>query len=168
MRCHCGSDLDFERCCGPFLSGDKNPPTAEALMRSRYVAYARGDIDYIARTLAPEKQGTFDAKAATAWATQAKWLGLKILFVEGGGQDDVTGVVSFIATYRQDGQTIEHHEVSQFGRRHGDTWRFVEGDTSARIIDGGREGAARSAAKIGRNDPCPCGSGKKYKKCCGA
>jgi len=26
----------------------------------------------------------------------------------------------------------------------------------------------RGAAKIGRNDPCPCGSGKKYKKCCGA
>jgi preprotein translocase subunit SecA len=23
-------------------------------------------------------------------------------------------------------------------------------------------------AKVGRNDPCPCGSGKKYKKCCGA
>ena len=26
----------------------------------------------------------------------------------------------------------------------------------------------RSGEKIGRNDPCPCGSGKKYKKCCGA
>jgi preprotein translocase subunit SecA len=26
----------------------------------------------------------------------------------------------------------------------------------------------RGTAKIGRNDPCPCGSGKKYKKCCGA
>jgi len=26
----------------------------------------------------------------------------------------------------------------------------------------------RSADKVGRNDPCPCGSGKKYKKCCGA
>jgi uncharacterized protein YchJ len=26
----------------------------------------------------------------------------------------------------------------------------------------------RAAPKIGRNDPCPCGSGKKYKKCCDA
>ena len=26
----------------------------------------------------------------------------------------------------------------------------------------------RGSAKVGRNDPCPCGSGKKYKKCCGA
>ncbi|HKL25871.1 MAG TPA: SEC-C metal-binding domain-containing protein [Desulfuromonadales bacterium] len=25
----------------------------------------------------------------------------------------------------------------------------------------------RRAEKIGRNDPCPCGSGRKYKKCCG-
>jgi len=25
----------------------------------------------------------------------------------------------------------------------------------------------REAPKVGRNDPCPCGSGKKYKKCCG-
>ncbi len=137
-------------------------------MRSRYTAYARGNIDYIAQTLAPEKRGTLDAEAATAWATQAKWLGLKILFVEGGQQADATGVVSFIATYQQGGQTIAHHEVSQFGRRDGDTWRFVEGNASARVIDGRREGTMRSAAKVGRNGPCPCGSGKKYKKCCGA
>ncbi|MDD5020908.1 MAG: SEC-C metal-binding domain-containing protein, partial [Endomicrobiaceae bacterium] len=26
---------------------------------------------------------------------------------------------------------------------------------------------AKDIKKIGRNDPCPCGSGKKYKKCCG-
>jgi uncharacterized protein YecA (UPF0149 family) len=29
-----------------------------------------------------------------------------------------------------------------------------------------RSSAARTA-KVGRNEPCPCGSGKKYKKCCG-
>ncbi|HJZ13258.1 MAG TPA: SEC-C metal-binding domain-containing protein [Acidobacteriota bacterium] len=28
--------------------------------------------------------------------------------------------------------------------------------------------AVRNGEKVGRNDPCPCGSGKKYKKCCGA
>jgi preprotein translocase subunit SecA len=27
---------------------------------------------------------------------------------------------------------------------------------------------SRTEEKVGRNDPCPCGSGKKYKKCCGA
>jgi uncharacterized protein len=31
-----------------------------------------------------------------------------------------------------------------------------------------RRGTPRRVAKIGRNDPCPCGSGRKYKRCCGA
>lgn len=34
-------------------------------------------------------------------------------------------------------------------------------------VDGGRPARARSSKKVGRNDPCPCGSGKKYKRCCG-
>lgn len=34
--------------------------------------------------------------------------------------------------------------------------------------DGGQvQQVVRASAKVGRNDPCPCGSGKKYKKCCG-
>ena len=65
MRCPCGSGKDFDQCCGPYLSGRAEPPTAEALMRSRYVAYTRGDIDYIGRTTAPGKP--FDAGAARAW-----------------------------------------------------------------------------------------------------
>ena len=34
---------------------------------------------------------------------------------------------------------------------------------------GGEESKARplKSDKVGRNDPCPCGSGKKYKECCG-
>ena len=61
MTCPCGSPRSFDSCCGPFHSGgERNPPTAEALMRSRYTAYARADIDYIARTLAPESRGDLD------------------------------------------------------------------------------------------------------------
>jgi preprotein translocase subunit SecA len=37
--------------------------------------------------------------------------------------------------------------------------RTLRPATPARVAAGG--------AKVGRNDPCPCGSGKKYKKCCG-
>jgi preprotein translocase subunit SecA len=41
----------------------------------------------------------------------------------------------------------------------------------ARMAGGGENGpvqqVVRASAKVGRNDPCPCGSGKKYKKCCG-
>ena len=32
---------------------------------------------------------------------------------------------------------------------------------------GGPAGTRKAAKKVGRNDPCPCGSGKKYKNCCG-
>jgi SEC-C motif domain protein len=172
MPCPCGSDLEYDQCCGPYLGGKTSPPTAEALMRSRYTAYTRGDIDYIANTLAPEKHGAFDRAAATAWATQAKWLGLKINFVDGGRPGDAEGVVAFIATYQQNGNTVEHHEVSQFRRGERGAWLYVSGDTSERPADlrpraSAPLAAPRSAPKLGRNDPCRCGSGRKYKMCCG-
>ena len=34
--------------------------------------------------------------------------------------------------------------------------------------DGSVSATVKKGAKVGRNDPCPCGSGKKYKRCCGA
>jgi len=51
----------------------------------------------------------------------------------------------------------------------------VQRERVAKVTDesGGGDGTLKkqpvrkSAAKVGRNDPCPCGSGKKYKKCCG-
>ena len=127
-------------------------------MRSRYVAYVRGDIDYIARTLAPESRASFAAPAARAWSLGADWRGLKILATEQGQVGDSLGVVEFVATYRQDGRIVEHRERSRFRRGDLGEWLFVEGTASV--------GAA--AAKAGRNDPCPCGSGRKFKKCCGA
>ena len=171
MPCPCGSELEYDHCCGPYLGGDKLPPTAEALMRSRYTAYATGDMDYLARTLAPESRSAFDAAAAKARAAQVKWRGLNIHFVDRGGPGDAQGVVAFVATFEQGGKTMEHHEVSQF-RREGGAWLFVSGDTSNRPVGqqpqvSTPQAARQSAPKVGRNDPCPCGSGKKYKMCCG-
>lgn len=137
-------------------------------MRSRYTAYTRGHIDYIAATLTPEQRAVFDAASAKAWARQAQWQGLRIVSVTAGQPSDATGVVTFVATYRQGNQTIAHREVSQFRRDEAGTWRFAGGDTSAEVIDQGRSSAPlRNTAKVGRNDPCPCGSGRKYKTCCG-
>lgn len=133
-------------------------------MRSRYTAYTRGDIGYIAATLAADQHGAFDAHAAKDWATRVTWLGLRIVSTTRGTESDVDGVVSFVATYREAGKTIEHHEVSQFRRADDGAWRFVAGDTRAIATEPKR---AAGAAKVGRNDPCPCGSGKKYKFCCG-
>lgn len=173
MNCPCGSSKDYEQCCGPFLSGKALPETAEQLMRSRYTAYTRANIEYIKNTLAPESRGDFDPKASKEWAEQATWKGLEILSTEKGTSKDKTGVVEFIATYAMDGEGVDHHEVSQFRKDSKGQWYFVEGDSHTH-----KEGEdhhhhepiapiVRDAPKTGRNDPCPCGSGKKNKKCCG-
>ena len=145
-------------------------------MRSRYVAYTRGDIDYIGRTTAPEKP--FDAQSARAWVAQATWLGLEVLGTDRGGAGDDAGTVEFVATYRQNGETIAHRERSRFRRTDRGQWRFVDGDpdfskAADRKVHPALAGKpppafAGKAQMAGRNDPCPCGSGKKFKKCCGA
>jgi len=141
-------------------------------MRSRYTAYTRGDIGYLERTLAPESRPDFDAKASKKWADSADWNGLKIISVEKGTESDRTGTVEFVARYDQGEKALEHHEVSTFRKTDRGQWLFVDGTSHTRV-----EGEpphrpqhtiTRDSPKIGRNDPCPCGSGKKYKKCCGA
>lgn len=59
--CPCGSNKPFDYCCRPIVEGQKAAPTAEALMRSRYTAFALGAIDYLIDTTAPEKRGPDDA-----------------------------------------------------------------------------------------------------------
>jgi SEC-C motif-containing protein len=124
-------------------------------MRSRYAAYVRKDIDYIARTTAPESLDDFDRGAAESWAEQTTWLGLQIVRAERGEAGDDDGVVEFVATHQTGGRIVEHRERSVFRKSGDDRWLFVRG-------------APPEQAKVGRNDPCPCGSGKKFKKCCGA
>ena len=77
-----------------------------------------------------------------------------------GGENDDEGYVEFIAHYSANGQTVEHHEHSYFKRLDGE-WKFIDGEIESGVP------YVREEPKIGRNDPCPCGSGKKYKKCCG-
>lgn len=119
--------LAFSACCEPILSGAKPAETAEALMRSRYSAFARGEIDYLRDSLAPQSRHDFNRAATTEWSTTSKWLGLDILGVEQGGVDDNTGVVSFIAHFHKDGQTRAHRERSRFARDEQDgRWYFVD------------------------------------------
>ena len=175
-QCPCGSTQGFETCCGPFLNGKEMPGTAEQLMRSRYTAFTIANIEYLKKTLAPESRGDFDEKNTHQWATQSKWKGLKVLSTEKGQAADKKGVVEFVATYEQNGETIEHHEVSTFRKADNGQWYFIDGDSHTHAEGEGHhhhhhakpQTVVRAEAKVGRNDPCPCGSGKKYKKCCGA
>ena len=171
--CPCGTEKTYGACCEPFIKGTQNPATAEELMRSRYTAFAVGEIAYLKSSLAPEEQKTFDMKSTIEWSKKSTWLGLDIMEVKKGGANDKDGTIEFTAKYSFDGKTLEHHEVAQF-RKAGGLWHFVDGESHTHEEGQGhhhaapRETVVREEPKIGRNDVCPCGSGKKYKKCHGA
>ena len=74
--CPCGSGRDLDTCCGPYLAGEAQPPTAEALMRARYVAHTRADIDYIQATHDAATREDIDREATDRWARRSEWLGL--------------------------------------------------------------------------------------------
>lgn len=154
-HCPCGNEKPFEQCCGPYLSGEKLPPTAEALMRSRYSAYTRFDDDYLLNTWYPD---TRPSDPHPSKDDGSIWTGLDILRTEAGLEGDKEGVVEFIASFDMQGTPASLHETSQFSHD-GERWFYVDGH--------GQQPVRRDAPKVGRNDPCPCGSGKKYKKCCG-
>ena len=160
MKCHCGSGIAFSECCSPIIKGKKKAATAEALMRSRYSAYVTGDVKHLGRTLDSSGRETFDEESAAQWAKSAEWKGLEIRDIERGGVDDDDGIVEFVARYEVDDQILEHHERATF-KKSRKRWEFVDG----RVI--GRDPYRREDPKVGRNDPCTCGSGKKFKKCCG-
>ncbi len=173
MNCPCGSNEKYENCCEPYLKGMSYAPTAEKLMRSRYTAYTQANIDYIKKTLAPESQKDFDVAAAKKWATESKWKGLKIISTKQGLESDKKGVVEFTVTYETEGETLDHHEVSTFRKNDKGQWMFVDGDAHTHKEGEDhhhhhhrQETIVRDTPKLGRNDPCSCGSGKKYKKCC--
>ncbi|MGE4560981.1 MAG: YchJ family metal-binding protein, partial [Desulfobulbus sp.] len=95
------------------------------------------------------------------------WCGLEILGTEQGQADDREGLVEFRATALADERLIVLRERSRFVREQG-AWRYVDGE----FIEEEQPVAAvpsspAKAKKVGRNDPCPCGSGRKFKKCCG-
>ena len=161
-QCPCNSGQEFSDCCAPYLKGKKKPTTALALLRSRYTAHTFANIDYIQKTHHPAHRGEIDVASTRDWAENSDWLSLEIRNVEGGSEQDEQGTIEFIAQFNDaGGNLVNHHEVSLF-RKHEGEWFFV--DAEAPKV----EQVRREAPKVGRNQPCTCGSGKKYKKCCGA
>ena len=158
--CPCGSGSAYELCCGPIIAGAP-AATAEALMRSRYTAHVKRAYDHLERSLSAEQRQDFSLADAKQWAEGSEWLGLAILRTEKGGPDDTEGVVEFCARFRSAGKEYEHVETGLFGREEG-KWVY-----SGSVQPKGQT-VRRETPKVGRNDPCPCGSGKKFKKCCGA
>jgi SEC-C motif domain protein len=161
MTCPCGKGESLETCCGPVMAGNVLPDTAETLMRARYTAYATGNVDFILSSHDPETAGEVDRANTEAWSKSAEWLGLEITNTEAGQASDETGSVEFVARYKIRGVSIDHRERATF-KKNGPRWVFVDG------VELKGPPVRNEGPKAGRNDPCPCGSGKKYKKCHGA
>lgn len=147
-KCPCGSEKPFSTCCSVYISGEKEAPTPEALMRSRYSAYVVGEVGYIGKTQIGKAAERYDPDYAKEWSKQATWFDLKII---SNKADDNVGQVEFLARYALGGNKSYMHEVSKFEKIEG-KWVYTDG----------------KFVKTGRNDVCPCGSDKKFKKCCGA
>lgn len=158
--CPCGSGRALAACCDPYISGRAKAPTAEALMRARYTSYATGRVDFVERSHAPESRADFDRAASEKWAKESEWRGLSVLAVKDGGETDGSGVVSFVARFAAGGEEYEHREIATF-RKEGGDWLFVDGKSPK------PDTFVKSGPDLGRNDPCHCGSGKKFKKCHG-
>lgn len=159
--CPCGTATAYGDCCGAWIGGDARPDDAATLMRARYTAHVVGDMDFIVSTHHPATRGDIDVEATRRWASESDWLGLDIRDVSEGGPDDEAGKVEFVARYRDGARRRHsHHERAVFEKYHGQ-WYFRD----AEVPDVGQ--FTRDAPKQGRNDPCACGSGAKFKKCCG-
>lgn len=153
--CPCGSEKAFAKCCEPYISGQTIALTPEALMRSRYTAFTLVNIDYVMSTMKGVILKDFDPETARKWAGSIKWLGLEVVNAPAIKKGETTGYVEFIARYLTKDRLQNIHELSEFQFEDG-RWYYVDGNDIE----------AESPDKIGRNDPCPCGSEKKFKKCC--
>jgi SEC-C motif-containing protein len=119
-------------------------------MRSRYTAYTRGAVDYLVQTQDVSTRASIDVAAVRTWSRETRWQGLEIVASEEHGDE---GVVEFIARGVTRGHAFAQREGSRFRRTDG-RWYYIDG-----VVE---------LPKTGRNDPCPCGSGMKFKRCHGA
>ncbi len=149
MLCPCHSGLDFNDCCEAILQGKKIAETAEQLMRSRYSAFSLGNVDYLKSSWHPDfVPNNLSIDPAV------KWLGLSIL---NANQNGDSAEVEFEAKFLTAGLVDGLHECSRFIRQQG-KWFYTDGDMLP---------VSFKSWKPGRNETCPCGSGKKFKRCCG-
>lgn len=118
--CPCTSGDPYGACCGPIHRGALPAPTAERLMRSRFSAFARGDVAHLLRTWHPStRPDELELDPAV------RWFRLTIVRTVLGGPADATGVVEFEAAYRHDGERGTQREASRFAR-HGGSWVYVD------------------------------------------
>lgn len=146
--CPCGVG-EYATCCQPLHLGQKRAETAEQLMRSRYSAFAKQEIEYIVQTTAIGQQQALEVNAIADWSKANQWLKLEIV----QAQEKLAkhhAQVEFKAHYHDGQQAQIHHEVSHFVKHDG-AWYFLDPTTDQNIT---------------MKQACICGSNKKFKQCC--
>lgn len=143
--CPCGLKAAYENCCGRYIEQGLTAPTPEHLMRSRYSAFATQNIPYIAKTMRGKASKHFNPAELSAWLRTVHWLNLRVYNSKEAANQ---GYVSFIATYESEGKKHSLSEISEF-EKVGEEWFYIDGQAPL------------------RNQPCLCGSRKKFKHCCG-
>ena len=141
-KCYCDSGKSFSECCEPFIIGNETPSSALELMRSRYSAYVLKKGQYLYHTCSRNLKNVDDIISINN--QDIHWLSLKI---ESSTENEVT----FMAYYIEDNCIVVMKEKSTFILEENE----LKYDSGIMI-----------ETTINRNETCPCGSGKKYKKCC--
>ena len=166
--CPCGTGFSYNDCCGPLIRGTIHADTAEDLMRSRFTAFSKGNWYYLKKTQHESNQEEKTNIYSNLQNEDILWTKLEILDVKNGGALDEEGDVSFIAYYAENGEEKKLHEMSKFIKENG---RWYYSKIGSKVIPTvsiqNTKPFMRHQPKTGRNELCPCGSGKKYKKCCG-
>ncbi len=154
-NCLCNSGIQYEQCCLPFHKEEKFPGTAKSLVRSRFTAYAMRNQSYLLKTW----ELTNRPEDIDFSKEEAEWIRLEIIKTKKGEEKDNKGVVEFKAYYILNGNEHVLNEVSRFKKITG-RWMYLDG-------------LVKSVSKVGqqtnqgKNARCACGSGKKFKRCCG-
>lgn len=159
MSCYCGLPKPFQSCCQPIIDGIKVADTPEKLMRSRYSAYATVASDYLFNTTALSNQVNISIEQIQQWAKQTHWIKLTI---EAADKSSLTNydsnawpTVQFTALYIYQNRLCQLTERSVFIIEQ-QQWKYLSGNI---LVD-------EQISTLKRNQPCPCGSQKKYKRCC--
>jgi len=148
FACPCASGELYPDCCELVHRGKVDSPTAEQIMRARYTAFCYHNVGYIVSTIHPRKRRFGEAFSMSRLVKKSRWIGLKVIDHQAG---DKVSYVEFVAYRIEKGQIAQQHERSKFVYAN-DEWFYFEGEELP-------------ITKLERNEPCFCGSGKKFKKC---
>jgi len=148
QQCPCNSGQPYSACCAPIHANPKAATQAEQLMRARYSAHVLNKVAFIVETWHPSKRDQLSTEQIEQWCSSSDWLRLEINATQPGNP---ISYVTFTAVYKDKQGLHCHRECSRFSFEQAQWW-YLDGEVSS--------------TKPSRNDPCPCGSGKKYKKCC--